>query len=149
MPKSALKPIVNRAARPSDAQPLNYHTNISFLRGRWLSLRAAWAGVTYTIRTQPNAWIELAALSVVAASGLWFGISALEWGLLGLTVAVVLALEAVNTAIEAVVDLVSPQYHPLAKIAKDSAAGAMIFAVLGSVAVAASVFVPRLWALWF
>ncbi len=149
MSKSAIKPIVNRAARPSDVQPLNYRTNISFLRGRWLSLRAAWAGVTYTLRTQPNAWIELTALSVVVIAGVWFGIDALEWGLLGLTVAVVLALEAMNTAIEAVVDLVSPQIHPLAKIAKDSAAGAMIFAVLGSIAVAAAIFVPRLWAWWF
>ena len=149
MPKSAIKPIVNRATRPADLQPLNYRTNINFLRGRWLSLRAAWAGVTYTLRTQPNAWIELTALSVVAIAGLWFGISALEWGLLGLTVAVVLALEAVNTAIEAVVDLVSPQVHPLAKIAKDCAAGAMVFVVLGSIAVAAAIFVPRLWAWWF
>jgi diacylglycerol kinase (ATP) len=149
MSKSATKPIVNRAASSSDVQPLNYRTNISFLRGRWLSLRAAWAGVTYTLRTQPNAWIELTALSMVVIAGVWFGIDALEWGLLGLTVAVVLALEAMNTAIEAVVDLVSPQIHPLAKIAKDSAAGAMIFAVLGSIAVAAAIFVPRLWAWWF
>ena len=72
-----------------------------------------------------------------------------EWALLGLVVAMVLALEAVNTAVEAVVDLVSPDYHPLAKIAKDAAAGAMIFAVLGSIAVAATIFGPRLWALVF
>jgi diacylglycerol kinase len=110
---------------------------------------AAFEGVAYTLRTQPNARIELAALTVVALAGLWFGITALEWGLLGLTVAVILALEAVNTAIEAVVDLVSPQIHPLAKIAKDTAAGAMIIAVLGSVFVAASIFGPRLWAWWF
>jgi diacylglycerol kinase (ATP) len=64
-------------------------------------------------------------------------------------VAVVLALEAVNTAVEAVVDLVSPHYHPLAKIAKDTAAGALVFAVLGSILVAASIFGPRLWAWWF
>jgi diacylglycerol kinase len=90
-----------------------------------LSFAAACAGVAYTLRTQPNAWIEIAALGVVVFAGWWFGISALEWGMLGLMVAVIFALEAVNTAIEAVVDLVSPQYHPLAKIAKDTAAGAM------------------------
>src|SRR5690606_31178219 len=103
-------------------QSLSYHTNISFWRGRRLSLAAALAGVVYMLRTQPNAWIEVAALSVVAIAGWWFGISALEWGLLGLTIAMVLALEAVNTAVETVVDLVSPHYHPLAKIAKDTAA---------------------------
>jgi diacylglycerol kinase (ATP) len=60
-----------------------------------------------------------------------------------------LALEAVNTAVEAVVDLVAPHYHPLAKIAKDAAAGALVFAVLGSIGVAVAILGPRLWALWF
>jgi diacylglycerol kinase len=132
-----------------DPQPLNYHTNLSFWRGRQLSLAAALAGVVYTLRTQPNAWIELAALAVVIVAGWWFGITALEWGLLGLMVTVILALEAVNTSIEAVVDLVSPQHHPLAKIAKDTAAGALVFAVVGSLFVALAIFGPRLWAWWF
>ena len=132
---------------PLDAPPLNYHTNINFWRGRQLSLIAAWEGVVYVIRTQPNVWIELTALGVVAVAGVWFGIGALEWGLLGLTIAMILALEAVNTAVETVIDLVSPQVHPLAKIAKDTAAGALIIAVVGSVFVAACIFGPRLWTL--
>lgn len=118
-----------------------------FLPGRWFSFRAALSGALYTLRTQPNAWIEVAALVVVSIAGWWFAIDAMEWGLLLLTVFVVLAMEAVNTAVEALVDLVSPEYHPLAKIAKDAAAGAMVFAVLGSLAVAAAIFGPRLWAL--
>jgi diacylglycerol kinase len=105
------------------------------------------AGVLYTLRTQPNARIELSALGIVCLAGWRLGIAANEWALLALTIAVVLALEAVNTAVEAIVDLVSPEYHPLAKIAKDAAAGAMVFAVLGSVAVAGAIFGPRLWAL--
>lgn len=128
--------------------PLHYHSNINFWHGRRLSLTAAAEGIIYTFRTQPNAWIEAVALAVVALAGIWFGISALEWGLLGLTVAVILALEAVNTAIETVVDLVSPRYHPLAKVAKDTAAGALLIAVVGSVVVAACIFGPRVWA-WF
>ena len=56
----------------------------------------------------------------------------------------ILALEAVNTAVEAVVDLVSPEFHPLAKIAKDAAAGAMIFGVLGSLCIALGIFGPRI-----
>lgn len=112
-----------------------------------MSFAAALSGVAYVFRTQPNARIELAAMTVVAIAGLWFGLSAVEWGLLGLTVTMILALEAVNTAIETVVDLVSPQIHPLAKIAKDTAAGALIIAVVGSIVVAASIFLPRLWAL--
>jgi diacylglycerol kinase len=120
-----------------------------FLAARWFSLRAAVAGVLYTLRTQPNAWIELAAAGVVVALGWWLEISRLEWAVAGLTIAVILALEAMNTAVEAVVDLVSPQAHPLAKTAKDAAAGAMVLAVLGSLWVAGFIFGPRLWALLF
>jgi diacylglycerol kinase (ATP) len=57
-------------------------------------------------------------------------------------------LEAINTSVEASIDLVSPHYHPLAKIAKDTAAGALVFAVLGSLVVATVVFGPRIVALF-
>ena len=120
-----------------------------FWAGRLFSVRAAINGAQHTVRTQPNAWIELAALLVVGTAGVYFQVSALEWGILGLTIFAVLALECVNTAVEAVVDLVSPNYHPLAGVAKDAAAGGMVFAVLGSLGVAASIFGPRLWALFF
>ena len=86
-----------------------------FWRGRWFSFRMAGHGVAYTLRTQPNAWIEVAALSAVILTGWWLQLAAGEWAVLGLTFFLILALESVNTAIEAVVDLVSPQYHPLAR----------------------------------
>ena len=137
-----------RSARQTDLQALTGRDR-GFWRGRWFSFKAAIAGAVHTVRTQPNAWIELAALAVILVAGWWFAIRTIEWALLGLTVFIVLALEAVNTAIEATIDLVSPHYHPLAKIAKDTAAGAMVFAVLGSLWVAAAIFGPRLWALLF
>jgi diacylglycerol kinase len=138
------------APAPRDQlQPLNYHTHYGFVPGRLRSFTAALAGVAYTVRTQPNTWIELAAVLCVTVAGFWFGISRLEWALIVLTFALVLAMEAVNTAVESVVDLVSPQFHPLAKVAKDTAAGAMIFAVLGSIGVAGLIFGPRIWQLFF
>ena len=76
----------------------------------------------------------------VGGSGL--RVQPLEWAVLALTIAVILALEAVNSAIEALVDLVSPDYHELARIAKDCAAGALLFAVLGALGVAAAIFGP-------
>jgi diacylglycerol kinase (ATP) len=120
-----------------------------FWAGRLFSVRAAINGAQHTVRTQPNAWIELAALGVVGSAAWYFQVSALEWGILGLTIFVVLALECVNTAVEAIVDLVSPNYHPLAGVAKDAAAGGMVFAVLGSLCVAVAIFGPRLWTLFF
>ena len=120
-----------------------------FLAGRWFSLQAALHGVWHILSTQPNAWIELAAIAVVSIAGWWLQISAIEWALFALVFSLVLALEAVNTALEATVDLVAPHYHPLAKIAKDAAAGALVFAVLGSLGVASAILGPRLWHLLF
>ena len=111
---------------------------------RWHSFVCAVRGMAYTLRTQRNTRIELVAAAVVFAAGVWLRIEAVEWAILGLTVFSILALEAVNSAVEAVVDLVSPDYHELARIAKDTAAGAMLFAVIGSLIVAAAIFGPRL-----
>ena len=118
-----------------------------FWRGRWHSLRAALHGAIHTLRTQPNAWIELTAGAVVIAAGIWLRVSAVEWAILGVVICGVLALEALNTAVEAIVDLASPRYHSLARIAKDAAAGALVFAVLGSLWAAGAIFGPRLLAL--
>ena len=90
----------------------------------------------------------MAALVVVAAAAAYFRVSAVEWSILLMCIFGVLALEAVNTSVEAMIDLVSPHYHPLAKIAKDAAAGALVFAVLGSLCVAAAVFGPPILALF-
>jgi len=118
--------------------------DLGFWRGRLFSFAAAVSGAAHVVRTQPNAWIELAAMVVVAAAGWYFQVSAVEWAVLAVCIFGVLALEAINTSVEAIIDLVSPHYHPLAKIAKDAAAGALVFAVLGSLCVAAVVFGPRI-----
>jgi diacylglycerol kinase (ATP) len=111
-------------------------------RNRWHSFTSAARGATHTIRTQRNTWIELAAAATVVTAGLWLRIEPLAWAILAVTIATILALEAVNSAIEAVVDLASPDYHELARTAKDCAAGALIFAVLGSLGVAVAIFGP-------
>jgi diacylglycerol kinase len=122
--------------------------NLGFWRGRLFSFTAALSGAAHVVRTQPNAWIELAALVVVAAAAWYFQVSTIEWAVLAICIFGVLALEAINTSVEAIIDLVSPHYHPLAKIAKDAAAGALVFAVLGSLCVAAALFGPRIAALF-
>lgn len=133
---------------PSQAQRQLTGRDRGFWAGRLFSLAAALAGVRHTLRTQPNAWIEVIAVLFVSVLGWWFALARWEWVTLVLIFTSVLALEAVNTAVEAVVDLVSPDYHPLAKIAKDAAAGALVFAVLGSIIVAAFLFIPKVWALF-
>jgi len=75
------------------------------------------------------------------AAGLIKGLDRLEWALIALAIAAVWTAEAINTAIEAVVDLASPQWHELARRAKDVAAAAVLLAALGAVGVAVAVFV--------
>jgi len=150
MSSSSSSPAPRHQPEPTGQSP-NFSTltgrDRGFWAGRWYSFRAAVAGAFYTVRTQPNAWIELTAIVAVTAAGFLFGLARLEWIALVLIFSVIIALEAVNTAVEATIDLLSPTYHPLAKIAKDAAAGALLLAVLGSVIVACLIFLPRFWML--
>ncbi len=95
-------------------------------------------------RTQTNARIHAGATLIVIASGFSFGISRGEWCAVITAIALVWTVEGVNTAIEAVVDLASPELHPLAGRAKDVAAGAVLLAAVASVVIGLLVFVPHL-----
>ena len=114
--------------------------SVSLLRSFGFALE----GVSYLIRTQRSAQIEIVLGVAVIAVAVWLGINALEWAVLVLAMALVLALEALNTAIELTVTLASPQRHPLAKAAKDVAAGMVLIAAIGSVIVGIIVLGPRL-----
>ncbi len=111
------------------------------------SLRYALSGVFFVMRTERNAQIEGGIALLAVALGLVLGISTVEWAVLFALIGLVLALEILNTAVEAVVDLTTAEYHPLAKIAKDSAAGAVLWAAGCSVLVGLFIFGPRLWRL--
>lgn len=104
----------------------------------------ALAGIAWLVRSQRNARIQLGIGLVAVAVGLWLGLTTIEWAILALTIGLVLAAEAVNTAIEATVDLASPQWHTLARRAKDSAAGAVLLLAVASVVVGMLLFAARL-----
>jgi diacylglycerol kinase len=92
----------------------------------------------------PNAIIHLLAVVVVSIAGFSFDLSASEWLFIVLCFIIVIALEAVNSAIEYVVDLASPEYHPLAEKAKDMAAGAVLIAAMGAFIIAVIIFLPKI-----
>ena len=118
-----------------------------WLIGLLRSFGYAIEGLAQLVRRQRNAQIHLV-LTIVACAAAWaWGLSRIEWLILILTIGLVLGLEAVNTAVEAVVDLVSPQFHPLAKLAKDVAAGGVLLAALCALGVALLLFGERLLAL--
>ena len=90
----------------------------------------AFEGIWTGIRNERNMKIHCLAIIVVTLTGTLFQITGMEWCICLLLFALVAALELVNTAIEAVVDLVTEEKKPLAKIAKDTAAGAVLFAAI-------------------
>ncbi|NLE45009.1 MAG: diacylglycerol kinase family protein [Chloroflexi bacterium] len=99
------------------------------------SFRFAFAGLWYVLRTQRNVRVHLAITAGVIAVGVWLGLSLTQWAVLALTVGFVLVSEVLNTVAETLVDLVSPGYHPLAKVVKDVTAGAVLLAAVVSVVV--------------
>ncbi|MBK9713897.1 MAG: diacylglycerol kinase family protein [Kouleothrix sp.] len=109
------------------------------------SFRFAFAGLLHLLWTQRNAKIHTALGLVAVALGAALGIDRYEWLALILTIAMVLAAEGVNTAVEAAVDLCSPDYHPLAKIAKDVGAGTVLLTAIMAVIVGLVLFLPHLW----
>lgn len=117
------------------------------LQRRIDSFRYALRGLADLVRSQANARIHLAISIVVLLVGFWLGLSRMEWVAIVLCMALVLALEAVNTALEYLTDLVSPGQHPLAGKAKDVAAAAVLLAAIGAAVVGLIIFLPKLYAL--
>ena len=109
------------------------------------SFRFAFSGLWYALRTQRNTRIHLTVAAVVVALGIWLGLSFTEWAVLVLTIGFVLVSEMLNTVAESLVDLVSPEYHPQAKIVKDVTAGAVLLGAILAVIVGLLVLGPPLW----
>ena len=118
----------------------------TFLTSRIAAFGHAFRGWGHVLKTQQNAWIHSLIASVVVALGIWLDLSATNWAIIVLTIAMVFTAEFINTAIEAVLDLASPDYHPLAKVGKDVGAGAVLVAALAAVIVGLLILGPPLWA---
>ncbi len=105
----------------------------------------AFVGLWYVLRTQRNARVHLAVTTVIVALGLHLGLSPTQWAIIVLTIGMVLAAEFFNTVAEAAVDLATTEYHPLAKIAKDVAAGAVLLLAITAVVIGLLILGPPLW----
>jgi len=117
----------------------------AFILSRVLSFRYAFSGWWYVIRTQRNAWIHALISLVVLVISAFLRLSLVEWAVIILTIALVWTAEFLNTALEAVVDLTSPEQHDLAKIGKDVGAAAVLIAAGASILVGLLVLGPPLW----
>ncbi len=117
---------------------------VEFFRSRARSFRYAFAGWGYVVRTQRNAWIHAVISVAVIILALWLQIIARDLAVLILTIAVVWVAEIFNTSLEAVVDLASPEIHPLAQIGKDVSAAAVLIASLSAILIGLLIMGPPL-----
>ncbi|MBI3956352.1 diacylglycerol kinase family protein [Candidatus Gottesmanbacteria bacterium] len=114
------------------------------LRKHHVSVKTAIDGIRWAVRTQPNFRVHLV-LSALAVIGGWlFRVTSIEMLILVFTIVLGLTAEMVNTAIEAMTDLITREYRAEAKIAKDVSAGMMLITAVGALVVAAVIFLPHI-----
>jgi diacylglycerol kinase len=107
----------------------------------------AFHGLRYVLRTQINMRVHISIAVLAILLGILLRISTVEFAIIFVVIALVFVAEMFNTAFELCIDLLSPEYHPLAKIAKDVAAGAVLLSAIFAVITGLLIFGPRLWAL--
>ncbi|NLW73261.1 MAG: diacylglycerol kinase family protein [Chloroflexi bacterium] len=117
---------------------------MNFLRTRQWSFRYALDGLAHVIRTQQNAWVHLTISTFVVIVAIWLGLDRIEWAILMLIIGLVWMAEFLNTALEVIVDLASPEKHPLAKIGKDVGAAAVLITAMVSVVIGVLILGPHL-----
>jgi diacylglycerol kinase len=115
-----------------------------YFQSRFYSFKNAFSGLAYVIRTQRNAWIHLVVTGIVLVLGLYLRVPLYGWALIILAFGFVWMAEIINTALEVLVDLASPEKHPLAKICKDVGAAAVLIAAISSIAIGLCVLGPPL-----
>ena len=108
------------------------------------SFQYAGRGVADLFRFENNAKVHLLAAVVVVSAGIWLKISMTEWAMISTQIGLVLAAEAINTALEKLCDLVQPTYHPQVKVIKDVASGAVLILAITAVIVAVLIFIPNI-----
>jgi diacylglycerol kinase len=122
-----------------------FFSMIAFLKSRAHSFRYAFHGWWFVIRTQKNAWIHTIISIIVVFLGIWLGLRTWDWAVIIVAIAMVWTAEFLNTALEAVVDLASPERSPLAKVGKDVGAAAVLIAAGTSAIIGLLILGPPLW----
>jgi diacylglycerol kinase len=114
---------------------------------RATGFRAAFSGLRRLVVSERHFQLHLIAAACAVIMAALLGFSTLEWAILMVSIGLVLVAEGLNSAIERAIDTTTPSFHPLAKAAKDIAAGAVLIAAIVSVIVGLLLYGPKLWAL--
>lgn len=118
------------------------------LRKRLKSFTYAFNGIKLLIRYEQNAWIHCCIAIITILAGIIFGLSPTEWIAIIFAIGMVLAAEAINSSIETICDLISPEYNLAIKKAKDLAAGAVLILAIAAAIIGLVIFLPRFMAMW-
>ncbi|TYA71767.1 diacylglycerol kinase [Seonamhaeicola marinus] len=116
----------------------------SFLVNRLKSVGYAFKGAIYLIKTEASIKIQVFIMVMVTIAGFFFNISNTEWILQCFAIALVMSIEGVNTAIEAVADFIHPEHHKKIGIIKDIAAGAVFIAAFFAVIIGCIIYLPKI-----
>ena len=120
-------------------------------RSQWSKFIAsfvyAFRGLWYALRTRRNAKVHVTIAIIAIVMGIALHISALEFALVFVAITAVFIAELFNTVFELCIDLASPEYNPIAKVAKDMAAGGVLLSAMLSITIGLFVFGPHVWAL--
>jgi diacylglycerol kinase len=125
------------STHPDDYSPITS-------RSRWSSLRYALAGWLYMLKYGKNTRIQAVVSILVFVVGLWLGLPTTTWAILILTITVNWIAEFINGAVEAAINLASPEIHPMARVGKDVAAAASLLAAAASAVIGALLMLPPL-----
>ena len=115
------------------------------MKKHWQSFLHACHGLLWLVKHELNFRIELLCAIVTVSAGLFTGLSKIEWIAIIALIALVLIMEAFNTAIEKIMDMIHPVWDKRVKVIKDISAGAVLLAVIAAVAVGMFIFIPK----WF
>lgn len=116
-----------------------------FMKTYFKAFSYAWMGIVHGASKERNVKSHLIAAVIVFLAAWWTGISRVEWIIVIALIGLMITLELLNAAVERVVDLVTVEKHPLAKQAKDLAAGAVLVFAIASAVIGALIFLPK----WF
>lgn len=114
------------------------------IKARIKSFRYAFKGITYVFANEHNMWIHLLATVCVMCAGFYFHLNITEWLFISLAIGLVIAAELVNSAIEKVVDFISPNFNEQAGLIKDIAAGAVLVCAIAAAIIGLIIFLPKL-----
>ena len=116
----------------------------SFLRHQLVSFSYAIEGIVYSYKKGTHFKIHIIAAVIVVILGFVYSISSLEWLIVVLISSSVIAAEAINTAIEETCDVLHPEHHPGAKLAKHCAAGGVLILSMAALIIGAIIFIPKI-----